>query len=149
VRTTLPLPRLAAGLAAGVVAAAVLAGCGSGNSSAAGTSNSAAGSASSSAAGSATSSTTSTVTATEADFSIKLSSSDLIAGTYTFNVTNAGKATHALTIQGPGGLNKTSDTVQGGKSTTMTVTLQSGKYEVFCPVGNHRAMGMDTTLTVK
>jgi uncharacterized cupredoxin-like copper-binding protein len=38
--------------------------------------------------------------------------------------------------------------VQGGGSTTMTVTLQPGEYEVFCPIGNHRAMGMDTTLTV-
>jgi uncharacterized cupredoxin-like copper-binding protein len=28
------------------------------------------------------------------------------------------------------------------------VTLQAGTYEVWCPIGNHRAMGMDTTLTV-
>jgi plastocyanin len=63
-------------------------------------------------------------------------------------VRNDGSATHSLTIRGPGGVDQTSDTVQGGGSTTMTVTLQPGEYEVFCPIGNHRAMGMDTTLTV-
>jgi uncharacterized cupredoxin-like copper-binding protein len=63
-------------------------------------------------------------------------------------VENTGKATHSLTIEGPGGMDMTSDTVQGGRSTTMTVTLQAGRYEVYCPIGNHRAMGMSTTLTV-
>ena len=144
----LPLHRLAAGLSAGVLALALSA-CGSdtGNSSSAGassgTSSSAATAASSSAAATGT-----TVTATEADFSIKLSQSTLPAGTYTFTVDNAGKATHSLKIQGPGGVDMTSDKVQGGASTTMTVTLQPGTYEVYCPIGNHRAMGMDTTLTV-
>jgi plastocyanin len=88
------------------------------------------------------------LTATEADFSITLSSGSLPAGTFTVTVRNDGSATHSLTIQGPGGVDQTSDTVQGGESTTMTVTLQPGAYEVFCPIGNHRAMGMDTTLTV-
>ena len=159
-RATPSLPRLAAGLAAGVMVTAALAGCGSSSdagSTAAGTTSSSAaapatetpsGSTAGPAAGSATGSTATGVTVTEADYSINLSSSTLTAGTYTFTVTNAGKATHSLTIEGPGGLDKTSDKVQGGQSTTMTVTLQAGKYEVYCPVGNHRAMGMDTTLTV-
>jgi uncharacterized cupredoxin-like copper-binding protein len=141
------VPRnLAAGLGA-VALAVALAACGSdssGDTSSAGTapSSSAAGSSSpSDAAGTA-------VTATEADFSISLSSSDLTAGTYTFTVRNEGSATHSLTIKGPGGVDQTSDTVQGGESTTMTVTLQAGEYEVFCPIDGHRAMGMDTTLTV-
>ncbi|WP_216870730.1 cupredoxin domain-containing protein [Modestobacter excelsi] len=89
-----------------------------------------------------------TLTATEADFSITLSSGSLPAGTYTVTVQNDGSATHSLTITGPGGVDQTSDTVQGGRSTTMTVTVQPGEYEVFCPIGDHRAMGMDTTLTV-
>jgi uncharacterized cupredoxin-like copper-binding protein len=88
------------------------------------------------------------VTAEEGDFFITLSSDTLSAGTYTFTVQNTGKASHSLTIEGPGGVDVTSDTVQGGESTTMTVTLQAGDYEVYCPIGNHRAMGMDTTLTV-
>ena len=144
---TLTPTKLAAGLGA-VALATALAACGSNTTSATGAASSSAGS--SSAAGSSSVSDTAgaAVTATEADFSIALSSSDLTAGTHTFTVQNQGKATHSLTIKGPGGVDQTSDTLQGGQSTTMTVTLQPGKYDVYCPIGNHRAMGMDTTLTV-
>jgi plastocyanin len=145
------LRRLAAGLSAGVLAFGLVA-CGSDSST---DSSSAAGSsaADTSSAGTASSSASidaaaATVTANEADFSIALSSSTLTAGPYTFNVENTGKATHSLTIQGPGGVDVTSDTLQGGQTTTMTVTLQPGTYQVYCPIGNHREMGMDTTLTV-
>jgi plastocyanin len=150
------LSRLAAGLSAGVLALG-LAACGGNSTTSAGSAptsstagSAAAGTASSgsaSASGSDTAGTT--VTATEADFSIALSSSTLPAGTYTFTVKNAGKATHSLTVEGPGGVDMTSDTVQGGQSTTMTVTLQPGTYDVYCPIGNHRGMGMETTLTVR
>jgi len=30
----------------------------------------------------------------------------------------------------------------------MTVTLLTGEYEVHCPIGDHRAVGVDTTQTV-
>ena len=141
------LPRLAAGLSAGALALALTA-CGSDTTSppAAGSSAAATTSASGSASGSAT--TGSEVTATEADFSISLSQRTLPAGTYTVTVKNTGSATHSLEIEGPGVKDAVSDKVQGGQSTTMTVTLQPGTYEVYCPIGNHRAMGMDTTLTV-
>lgn len=159
---TSPLPRLAAVACAGVLAVA-LAACGgsstsgASSSSAAGSSAAATTAAGSTAAGTASGSTASgstadatgaTVTAEEADFTVTLSSSTLPAGTYTFTVRNTGKATHSLTIEGPGGVHMTSDKLQGGQSTTMTATLQPGQYQVYCPIGNHRAMGMDTTLTV-
>ena len=88
------------------------------------------------------------VTATESDFAISLSSSTLAPGTYTFTVENTGNAPHSLAIAGPGLAATESETVRGGETTTMTVTLQSGEYEVWCPIGNHRAMGMETTMTV-
>jgi plastocyanin len=148
VRTPSP-HRLAAGLTAAALALALTA-CGSdsnpyggGGTSAAGTSTSVG-----SSSGSSSSAAGAAVTATEADFSITLSSTSLPAGTYTVTVRNDGSATHSLTIEGPGGVDVTSDTVQGGESTTMDVTLQPGEYEVYCPIDNHRAMGMDTTLTV-
>jgi uncharacterized cupredoxin-like copper-binding protein len=138
---TLSLPRLAAALSAGVLALALSA-CGSDSTTGAGsTTTSSAGSASSDATGAP-------VTATEADFSITLSSNSLTAGTYTFTVENTGKATHSLEIEGPGLSDAASDPVQGGETTTLTVTLQKGEYEVYCPIDGHRAMGMDTTLTV-
>jgi uncharacterized cupredoxin-like copper-binding protein len=155
---TVFLSRLAAGLGAGVLVLGLTA-CGSDSTTSAGsaTTSSAADSSASASSGATSAGATSagasdtagtTVTAEEGDFFITLSSDTLSAGTYTFTVQNTGKASHSLKIEGPGGVDVTSDTVQGGESTTMTVTLQAGDYEVYCPIGNHRAMGMDTTLTV-
>jgi plastocyanin len=154
-----PSSHLMAGLSAAVLALALSA-CGSnsgtGGGTAATSTGAAPGSSSSAPATSptaggtaATATERNAVTATETDFAIALSSTELTAGTYSVTVTNSGKATHSLTIKGPGGVDVTSDTLQGGKTTTMTVTLQPGRYEVYCPIGNHRAMGMDTTVTVR
>jgi plastocyanin len=88
------------------------------------------------------------VTATESDFTISLSSSTLTPGTYTFTVVNNGRVPHSLAIAGPGLAETRSGTIRGGESTTMTVTLQGGAYDVWCPIANHRAMGMETTVTV-
>jgi len=30
----------------------------------------------------------------------------------------------------------------------MTLTLEAGEYEIYCPVSNHADMGMTTTITV-
>jgi uncharacterized cupredoxin-like copper-binding protein len=88
------------------------------------------------------------VTAEESDDSLTLSERTLTAGTHTFVVRNTGSAPHALTIEGPGGVDSTSGTVQRGRSTTLTVTLQAGEYEAYCPIGDDRAKGVATTLAV-
>jgi plastocyanin len=38
---------------------------------------------------------------------------------------------------------------QGGKTAKVTARLKAGKYEFYCPVGEHAANGMKGTLTVK
>jgi plastocyanin len=68
-------------------------------------------------------------------------------GTYTFHMTNAGEFEHALEIDGQG-IEESTDVVGGGESADVTVDLSEGQYEIFCPVGNHREMGMEGTLTV-
>lgn len=85
---------------------------------------------------------------TETEFDIKLSKSTVAAGDYTFAISNDGSLPHNLAIQGPGVDGETSDTFDGGQSGELTVTLQEGKYTVWCAVGNHRAQGMETTLNV-
>jgi uncharacterized cupredoxin-like copper-binding protein len=60
-----------------------------------------------------------------------------------------GHASHAMEIQGPGISGAKSSTVGPGSTATLTVTLQSGTYTLFCPVPGHRQAGMQTTLTVK
>ena len=70
-------------------------------------------------------------------------------GTYTFHVTNSGNAPHALRIEGNGLSNTATATLQNGGSADLQVTLQSGTYEMDCPVDGHAQRGMKGTLTVK
>jgi plastocyanin len=69
-------------------------------------------------------------------------------GTVTFNATNAGKLTHALEIEGNGVEQKIGST-SPGSSGKLTVTLsKNGTYQLYCPIDNHRAMGMQATVVV-
>jgi uncharacterized cupredoxin-like copper-binding protein len=69
------------------------------------------------------------------------------AGKTTFDLRNAGGAPHALEISG-NGVEKSTQPIQGGGKAQLTVDLKPGKYEMYCPVDNHKAMGMVGTLTV-
>ncbi|MEV0353199.1 cupredoxin domain-containing protein [Nonomuraea sp. NPDC050680] len=88
------------------------------------------------------------VTVTEREFSLTLSTTGFKPGTYTFTIHNAGTAPHGLTIKGPG-VDSTSSIVPAGKTTKLSVTLKKGTYDLWCPVDNHRAMGMMTKISVK
>jgi len=126
-----------------VAIAVTLAGCRGSSSKSPPTAATATGTATPSAAGQGTA-----VTVDEADFKINLSTMTFAPGTYTFVVKNTGHATHALEIDGPGVEDRKSDTVSPGGSTRLTVTLQKGSYELYCPVDGHKGMGMDTHITV-
>ena len=69
------------------------------------------------------------------------------AGTVTFKLTNNGGTSHALEVEG-NGVEEETDTIGPGESTELTVDLEEGEYEIYCPVGNHKDMGMVGTLTV-
>ena len=138
--------RLAAAAAALTLA---LAACGSASSS--GTS-----SAPTTAAGGGGGGTTSTPVAvsgkkidvTEKDFSITVAGGATVKpGTYTFVVVNKGPSSHDLSINGPGVADKATP-ISGPGTQTLTVTLKKGTYDLFCSVPGHKALGMDTKLTV-
>jgi uncharacterized cupredoxin-like copper-binding protein len=89
------------------------------------------------------------ITATLTEFKIALSPSSFTPGTYTFHAVNAGHTVHALEIDGPGVEDqKTAGNLQPGQSANLTVTLKDGKYDVYCPVGDHKALGMNLEVTV-
>ena len=69
------------------------------------------------------------------------------SGSYTFHLTNAGQEEHALEIEGQG-IEEGTDVIGGGDSADVTLDLADGEYEIYCPVSNHREMGMEGTLTV-
>ncbi|MGH3852018.1 MAG: hypothetical protein ACRDR6_00665 [Pseudonocardiaceae bacterium] len=83
------------------------------------------------------------------DFHLALSDSTLAPGIYTFLATNGGNDEHSIEIDGPGVSDqRIPGVVEPGHSASLTVTLQSGSYDMYCPVDGHRAMGMETHFTV-
>lgn len=89
------------------------------------------------------------VTATETEYHIQLSQMTLQPGTTTVVAVNKGKVGHSLEINGPGVSNqRIAGTIPPGNSKQLTVTLQQGSYEIFCPIDGHKGLGMDVHITV-
>ena len=83
------------------------------------------------------------------DGSLSFDKSELSApaGTVTIEFDNPATVPHAVEIEG-NGVEEKSETVTGG-NTSVSADLQAGEYTYYCPVGNHRAGGMEGTLTVE
>ena len=90
-----------------------------------------------------------TVAVSETDFAIDPANPTVQAGTVTFEVTNDGQAPHNLEVEGEGIEEELEADLEAGESGTLTVELQPGTYEWYCPVGNHAEMGMEGELTVE
>ena len=69
------------------------------------------------------------------------------AGEVSIELVNESSVPHAVEVEG-NGVEEESETVTGA-NTTLTVDLEPGEYVFYCPVGNHRAGGMEGTLTVE
>jgi len=88
------------------------------------------------------------VLASLTDYHIALSPQNLPAGAYTFVATNNGKVIHSLEIDGPGVEEQKTAVIQPGQSANLSVNLQNGTYDVYCPVDGHKGLGMNLTMTV-
>ncbi|HEY1359698.1 MAG TPA: cupredoxin domain-containing protein [Thermoleophilaceae bacterium] len=90
-----------------------------------------------------------TLTVAETEYKLDPSKLNVASkGTVQFDVQNNGKIVHALEVEGPGGETR-SGTIQPGQSKQFKVSLDKpGSYEIYCPIGNHRALGMKGTLRV-
>ncbi|KAB2379949.1 hypothetical protein [Actinomadura montaniterrae] len=90
-----------------------------------------------------------TVTVTEKEYSLKLSQTTFKAGPYIFIAKNAGTMQHALAISGPGITNaKVTPGISPGQQAKLNLSLQPGTYKLWCPIDDHRALGMQTKITV-
>jgi uncharacterized cupredoxin-like copper-binding protein len=91
-----------------------------------------------------------TVDMTAADFKFDPSDSTVKSGNVTFNLKNQGQEPHSLEIEDVNGQDQEIEgDVAPGQSGTLTVNLPPGKYEFYCPVANHKEMGMEGDITVK
>jgi plastocyanin len=69
------------------------------------------------------------------------------AGEVSIELVNESSTPHAVEVEG-NGVEEESDTITGS-TTTLTVDLEPGEYVYYCPVGNHRAGGMEGQLLVE
>jgi hypothetical protein len=82
------------------------------------------------------------------EYKVTLAKGDISKpGVYTLNVSNDGKITHALEAEGPGGETETED-LAPGDSAKLKVNFENGSYELYCPISNHRDLGMTTDVDV-
>ena len=89
----------------------------------------------------------STVQVSLVDGAIEMPST-LPSGPTIFEVTNNGTMEHSFEIGGPAIELRLDSNLQPGQSGMLEVDLAPGEYQVYCPVDDHAAMGMQLTLTV-
>lgn len=90
-----------------------------------------------------------TVDISETDFKLDPSTADAKAGTVTFAVTNDGDTTHNLEVEGNGVEEELPEDLAPGDSGDLTVDLAAGSYTMYCPIADHRDLGMEGTIEVK
>jgi uncharacterized cupredoxin-like copper-binding protein len=102
------------------------------------------------ATGAAATGSSETVDLTAVDYKFNPSDPALKQGDVTFKLTNDGQTGHSLEIEDVNGQDEELEgEVQPGDSNTLTVNLPPGKYEFYCPVDDHKEMGMEGEITVK
>jgi plastocyanin len=69
------------------------------------------------------------------------------AGSVTIKLVNDSDIPHAVEVEG-NGVEEESETITGGE-TELSVDLEPGTYEYYCPVDDHKGQGMEGTLTVE
>ena len=91
-----------------------------------------------------------TVDISAQDFSFAPSDPTVKSGEVTFTMTNDGQTAHSLEIEDVNGSDaEIEGDVAPGQSGTLKVNLKPGTYEFYCPVDDHKEMGMEGEITVK
>jgi plastocyanin len=89
-----------------------------------------------------------TVDISATDFKFDPANPRVKAGVVKFNLTNDGQAPHALEVEAPGGEVET-EVIQAGQSASVEADLsEGGSVVMYCPVANHRDMGMEGEIQV-
>jgi uncharacterized cupredoxin-like copper-binding protein len=90
-----------------------------------------------------------TIDVSETDFALSPANPTVAAGTVTINATNDGETTHSIEVEGPDGESELENELAPGESGELSVDLSKpGTYEWYCPVANHKDLGMKGEITV-
>jgi uncharacterized cupredoxin-like copper-binding protein len=89
------------------------------------------------------------VTISETEYKLTPSDPTVSAGKVSFEVSNDGGVTHALEVEGPSGEVETEDLAPGDSETLEVDLSKPGAYEMYCPIANHKELGMEGEVTVR
>jgi len=128
-----------------VTAVLALAGCGGSDEKSSGSSSS---SSSNSSASSGGGGETVKLAADKSALKFDKSALEAKAGKVTLTMDNPSDIPHAVEVEG-NGVNFEGEVVGKGGKSVASGDVKAGTYDFFCPVGNHRAEGMEGKLTVK
>jgi len=90
-----------------------------------------------------------TVAISETDFALDPSDASTAAGLVTFDISNDGQTLHNLEIEGNGVEEELESDLAPGDSGELTLDLEAGTYEWYCPIDGHKDQGMEGELTVE
>jgi uncharacterized cupredoxin-like copper-binding protein len=91
-----------------------------------------------------------TVKIGETEYKLDPADPSVKAGTVTFDVSNDGKIDHNLEVEGPTEEQELPQDLAPGDSGKLTVDLSKpGKYEMYCPIDDHKGLGMEGEITVE
>jgi uncharacterized cupredoxin-like copper-binding protein len=131
-------------LAAGALFAVPLVGCG-GDDDEGGEATEASEAATTAAAGAG-----GTVNLSGTDYKFDPSDPTVKAGEVTFVLKNDGQTTHSIEVEGPNGEAELEQDLAPGESGELKVDLsEPGTYEFYCPVDDHKGLGMEGEVTVQ
>ena len=92
------------------------------------------------------------VSLTASDYKFSPSDPTVKSGKVSFNLKNDSQTTaHSLEVEDvtPGHDQELEGEVSPGQTGNLTVSLKPGKYEFYCPIDNHKELGMEGEITVK
>ncbi|MCC6713481.1 MAG: hypothetical protein IT344_08980 [Candidatus Dadabacteria bacterium] len=69
-------------------------------------------------------------------------------GLTVFEVTNEGEKEHNFVIEGLDVMQRLEENLRPGETRTISVELKPSGYNVYCPVDNHRNMGMASVIRI-
>ncbi len=91
-----------------------------------------------------------TVNLSGTDYKLDPSDPTVKAGEVTFVLKNDGQTAHSIEVEGPNGEAELEQDLGPGESGQLKVDLsESGTYEFYCPVDDHKGLGMTGEVTVQ
>lgn len=84
----------------------------------------------------------------ETEYALDPADTTVPAGPVSIEVTNDGEIPHNLELEGNSVEEELEADLDAGESGTLEVDLEPGTYEWYCPIANHRELGMEGKITV-